>query len=191
MLREDKSKNDKGTTIKITTFVNHKAKESIIKSENIIAQLQEEKKEGEEQKHEGSEKALSEHEQGEDEQEEMQEEQPSDDGKANVGDHIFLINQKSFACIKNCIEDTLFECDVKGDTQMLILPPIPEQDYSSSENNLWTNKINLKVKCTLAQDKKQTICMKVGTNDKAMVVAEQIADLFAETKYAISFFYGS
>jgi len=37
MLREDKSKNDKGTTIKITTFVNHKPKESIIKSENIIA----------------------------------------------------------------------------------------------------------------------------------------------------------
>ena len=115
MLREDKSKNDKGTTIKITTFVNHKPKESIIKSENIIAQLKEEKKEGEEQKHEGSEKDLSEHEQGEDEQEEM-ENQPSDDGAAHVGDNIFLINQKSYACIKNCIEDTLFECDVKGDT---------------------------------------------------------------------------
>ena len=74
---------------------------------------------------------------------------------------------------------------------MLMLQPIPEQDYSSSENNLWTNKINLKVKCTLAQDKIQTIKMKVSTNDKAMVVAEQIADLFAETKYSISFFYNS
>jgi len=33
--------------------------------------------------------------------------------------------------------------------------------------------------------------MKVSTNDKAMVIAEQIADLFAETKYSISFFYNS
>ena len=49
------------------------------------------------------------------EQEEMLN-QPSDDGSAHVGDNIFLINQKSYACIKNCIEDTLFECDVKGDT---------------------------------------------------------------------------
>ena len=66
MLREDKSKNDKGTTIKITSFVNHKAKESIIKSENIIAQLKQ-KESGEENKHEGSEKELSDHEDGEDE----------------------------------------------------------------------------------------------------------------------------
>ena len=66
MLREDKSKNDKGTTIKITSFVNHKAKESIIKSENIIAQLKQ-KELGEENKHEGSEKELSDHEDGEDE----------------------------------------------------------------------------------------------------------------------------
>ena len=33
--------------------------------------------------------------------------------------------------------------------------------------------------------------MKFNTNDKAMAIAEQVADLFAETKYSISFFYRS
>jgi hypothetical protein len=62
MYREDKSKDNKGCTIKITTFVNHKAKESIIKSSNIIEELKQAENPGEEQKHEGSEKDLSEHE---------------------------------------------------------------------------------------------------------------------------------
>jgi hypothetical protein len=35
------------------------------------------------------------------------------------------------------------------------------------------------------------VTMKFNTNDKAMAIAEQIADLFAETKYSISFFYNS
>jgi hypothetical protein len=51
----------------------------------------------------------------------MEEPIPVDNHSAHVGDNIFLINQKSFASIKSCIEDTLFECDVKGDTQMLML----------------------------------------------------------------------
>ena len=123
MYREDKSKNDKGCTIKITTFVNHKAKESIIQSSNIIEELKKAENPGEEQKHEGSEKALSEHEQGEDEQEEMEEEPQVDTDSVHVGDNIFLINQNQFASIKSCIEDTLFECDVKGDPQMLMLAP--------------------------------------------------------------------
>ena len=94
----------------------------------------------EEVKHEGSEKAFSEHEQGEDEQEEMEEEAPPvDTDSVHVGDNIFLINQKQYASIKSCIEDTLFECDVKGDPQMLMLPPFKDQDMSSKENNLWTN----------------------------------------------------
>lgn len=38
------------------------------------------------------------------------------------------------------------------------------------------------------QEKKQTIEICINTNDKAMAFAEQIADLFGETKYSISFF---
>ena len=119
MYREDKSKDNKGCTIKITTFVNHKAKESIIKSSNIIEELKKAENENpgpdEEQKHDGSEKDLSDHEQGEDEQEEIQEEPQVDTDSVNVGDNIFLINQNQYASIKSCIEDTLFDCDVKGD----------------------------------------------------------------------------
>ena len=33
--------------------------------------------------------------------------------------------------------------------------------------------------------------LKLDTNDKAMAIAEYIADLFAETKYSISFFHGA
>jgi hypothetical protein len=40
MYREDKKSNEKqGTIIKITSFVNHKAKESIIKSSNILEKI--------------------------------------------------------------------------------------------------------------------------------------------------------
>lgn len=50
MLREDKvGKGDKGyTIIKITSFVNHKPKESIIKSNNIIEELKTKEKKKEE-----------------------------------------------------------------------------------------------------------------------------------------------
>ena len=55
----------------------------------------------------------------------------------------------------------------------------------------WTTTVNINVRCILSEEKKQTVLLKVNTNDKAMVVAEQIADLFGETKYSISFFYNS
>ena len=41
----------------------------------------------------------------------------------------------------------------------------------------------------MAEGKTQTLRYKLKTNDKAMAFAEQIADLFNETKYSISFFY--
>lgn len=36
----------------------------------------------------------------------------------------------------------------------------------------WTNTVNINVRCILSEDKKQTVLLKVNTNDKAMVVAE-------------------
>lgn len=65
-------------------------------------------------------------------------------------------------------------------------------DISPSEGfSAWTNTVNINVRCILSEEKKQTVLLKVNTNDKAMVIAEQIADLFGETKYSISFFYGA
>ena len=64
------------------------------------------------------------------------------------------MNQGKYASVKSCIEDTLFECELKdGDVQMLVLNPIDEQDYSSEELNVWTNTVNINVKCILSQDK--------------------------------------
>jgi hypothetical protein len=123
MYREDKSKQDKGCPIiKITTFVNHKPKEQIIKSSNIIEELN--RKKGEEAKHEGSDKEVSD-EEGEAELEEIN----IDHEQRGVepGDIVFLINQHKYALVKSCIEDILFECDVKvpgskiEDIQMLML----------------------------------------------------------------------
>jgi hypothetical protein len=53
----------------------------------------------------------------------------------------------------------------------------------------WTNTVNVNVRSILVEEKKQTVLLKVNANDKAMVIAEQIADLFGETKYSISFFF--
>ena len=42
----------------------------------------------------------------------------------------------------------------------------------------------------LSEDKKYNMTLSVCADDKAMIIAEQIADLFGETKYSISFFMG-
>lgn len=42
----------------------------------------------------------------------------------------------------------------------------------------------------LSEDKKINMTLSAGADDKAMAIAEQIADLFGETKYSISFFMG-
>ena len=42
----------------------------------------------------------------------------------------------------------------------------------------------------LAEDKRYNMTLSVSADDKAMAIAEQIADLFGETKYSISFFMG-
>lgn len=68
---------------------------------------------------------------------------------------------------------------------MLMLGPVKEKEF---EGNTWTNQVKLNVRCILSQDKKQVVQLKMNVNDKAMAIAEQIADLFAETKYSISFF---
>ena len=36
----------------------------------------------------------------------------------------------------------------------------------------WTDTVNVNVRSILSEDKKQTVLLKVNTNDKAMVVAE-------------------
>jgi hypothetical protein len=36
----------------------------------------------------------------------------------------------------------------------------------------WTNSVNINVRSILMEEKKQTVLLKVNTNDKAMVVAE-------------------
>jgi hypothetical protein len=55
----------------------------------------------------------------------------------------------------------------------------------------WTNTVNINVRSILSEDKKQMVMLKLNVNDKAMVIAEQIADLFGETKYSISFFFNA
>jgi len=40
----------------------------------------------------------------------------------------------------------------------------------------------------LSEEKRVAITLSASADDKAMAIAEQIADLFGETKYSISFF---
>ena len=42
----------------------------------------------------------------------------------------------------------------------------------------------------LSEEKKITMTLTALADDKAMAIAEQIADLFGETKYSVSFFTG-
>lgn len=140
MLREDKSKQaDKGCTIiKITSFVNHKPKDTIIKSTNIIEELKSKEKPSdpgpEEGKHEDndSQKEMSGgEEQGEAEQEEMVEQEEMRDDSINTGEYIYLKDQGKYACIKSVIDEGLYECDVKQqgkeeDIQMLTLLPLKQ-----------------------------------------------------------------
>lgn len=46
----------------------------------------------------------------------------------------------------------------------------------------------LQVYAVLQFDKKYTMTVSSHADDKMMAVAEQLADLFGETKYSISFF---
>jgi hypothetical protein len=68
----------------------------------------------EEKKHdnEGSDKEMSEGEEAEEEVEEIEEKVETKDS-VSVGDWVYLINQRKFANVKTCIQDTLFECVCK------------------------------------------------------------------------------
>lgn len=50
--------------------------------------------------------------------------------------------------------------------------------------------MKLQVLVILSEDKKVTMTMSLQADDKAMAIADQIADIFGETKYSISFFSG-
>lgn len=60
----------------------------------------------------------------------------------------------------------------------------------SPDATRFTNQISLQVRVILSEDKKVSFTLSASADDKAMAVAEQIADLFGETKYSISFFTG-
>ena len=52
----------------------------------------------------------------------------------------------------------------------------------------FSNYISLQVYVILSEEKRVSITLSASADDKAMAIAEQIADLYGETKYSISFF---
>lgn len=54
----------------------------------------------------------------------------------------------------------------------------------------YTHQIWLEVYVVLSKDKKVNLTLSSHSDDKAMEVAEHVAELFGETKYSISFFKG-
>jgi hypothetical protein len=74
----------------------------------------------------------------------------------------------------------------------MLLEPVSQTTKGSADGQatLFTNQISLQVYVILSEDKKVMLTLPVSADDKAMAIAEQIADLFGETKYSISFFMG-
>lgn len=64
----------------------------------------------------------------------------------------------------------------------------------NNPNNLpvtyFSNLVKLQVYVILSEEKKVTMTLTVQADDKAMAIADQIAEIFGETKYSISFFTG-
>lgn len=98
--------------------------------------------------------------------------------------------------IKSKIDENIYECTIKKsktetEESMLILMPIGEEEEAQGEITKWSNTFRVNVRIILSDEKRQTVDIMVGANDKAMAIAEQMADLFGETKYSISFFHKS
>ena len=115
-----------------------------------------------------------------------------------VGEYVFLVDQMKYALVKSRVgeDDPVYECKIIDpkqpgveDIQMLQMLSMdqPVEDGFTR----WTNTVNINVRSILSEDKKQMVMLKLNVNDKAMVIAEQIADLFGETKYSISFFFNA
>lgn len=113
-----------------------------------------------------------------------------------MGSHIFLIDRKVYCAVKSRIDAELYECQLKNpqnETEMLRLRDKVNEDAPDEMEDIpiqrWTASMVVVVKCILTEDKVQTVSLRLHSNDKAMSLAEQIADLFGETKYSISFFF--
>ena len=65
-------------------------------------------------------------------------------------------------------------------------------DASTEEVEMPITKFTTQLKCCvnviLSEDKRGKVKISINSNDRAMVIAEQISELFGETKYSISFF---
>lgn len=124
---------------------------------------------------------------------------------------VFLVDLRTYALVKRKIEDkdNCYEC-VKKKTQKdgpsvdeepceLMLLPVKDRHLLEQEKTkeelegaTWfTNKIYLEICVILSHDKKVNLTLSMHSDDKAMQMAEQVADLFGETKYSISFFRGA
>ena len=107
-----------------------------------------------------------------------------------VGTYIYLTDMKIYGFVKSKIEEDMYEVVVNDFEQEMFLFPLNKQeDIDNEEKTIWQNTIFLKIKAILSSEKTTTVEYKLKTNDKAMAFAEQIADLYNETKYSISFFY--
>ena len=55
-------------------------------------------------------------------------------------------------------------------------------------NVVWTNRVKLRIRIILSDSSVQTMIFSCRTSDKVLNLAEQIGDVFGETKYSTSFF---
>ena len=84
------------------------------------------------------------------------------------------------------------------ETKEFTLRPVKEKDALEKslakdefENVTWyTHMIYLEIYVVLSKEKKVNLTISSHSDDKAMEVAEQVAELYGETKYSISFFKG-
>ena len=64
----------------------------------------------------------------------------------------------------------------------------PEANPNNLPITRYSNQVQLQVYVILSEEKKVTMTLTVQADDKAMAIADQIAEIFGETKYSISFF---
>ena len=101
MKREKVNKNEGQAAItKVTSFVNHKAKETIIKHH----------KTGTESKVEEEKKSENGEEEGEQEQEEMHSDDESEAVQVKTNEYIYVVTLKQYFFVKSKISDDEFEC---------------------------------------------------------------------------------
>lgn len=144
-------------------------------------------------------------EEGEDEEMAEEENAAAESGPNQpvVGGFVYLVDRCAFAMVKAKADEDAnkYECVIKNaskgsphpeeETQTLTLQSITKKAESTDqiqELTLFSNQIYLQVYVVLNFDKKYNMTVSSHADDKMMAVAEQLADLFGETKYSISFF---